>query len=291
MSSAPRWLTVFGLTAATAIVCADPAQAQTILCKPITSVPFEITTSGVYCADSALRFTSDPAGVSAAIYVKADHVVVDLNGFTLEGPVDPTTPPPGAPAIGVGIYAKNQSHVTVRNGTVRTFRRGVFIEGSVPLSPNDQGHVVEGLNVAGASHEGIAVEGTGSIVRKNRVLGTAGAAVEAHGIRVKGLRPQVLDNEVTSTYGGGGAAGHGIHVDASGAVVEGNRVGNSDQPSSASVGILVRGPDAQVVGNRLALLGEGILFELPPGTGKYRDNLTTGVGTPYTGGTDAGNNQ
>jgi len=150
--------------------------------------------------------------------------------------------------------------------------------------------VVEGVNVDGCTHEGIAVEGAGSIVRKNRVLGTGGEAnVESHGIRVKGLRPQVLDNEVTRTWGSFGAEGHGIHVDAAGAVVEGNRVGN-DETGPPSLGILLLGPDALVVGNRLTLLAQGIFFT-PQATGKYRDNLASGVANPYTGGTDAGNNQ
>jgi len=38
---------------------------------------------------------------------------------------------------------------------------------------------------------------------------------------------------------------------------------------------------------RLAVLDLGVAFGAP---GRYRDNLTTGVTTPYKGGDDAGNN-
>jgi hypothetical protein len=43
-----------------------------------------------------------------------------------------------------------------------------------------------------------------------------------------------------------------------------------------------------VVRNDVSLMGSGVLFV---GAGKYRDNLTSGVTTPLTGGTDAGNNE
>jgi hypothetical protein len=52
---------------------------------------------------------------------------------------------------------------------------------------------------------------------------------------------------------------------------------------------LLSGDDILVVGNAIAGMGNGVLFT--GGSGKYRDNLTSGVGTPYSGGVDAGNNQ
>jgi len=49
--------------------------------------------------------------------------------------------------------------------------------------------------------------------------------------------------------------------------------------------------NAIVEGNRLGRLASGIWFNpLTQATGKYRDNITTNVTIPYTGGTDAGNN-
>jgi hypothetical protein len=46
-----------------------------------------------------------------------------------------------------------------------------------------------------------------------------------------------------------------------------------------------------VVNNRITVADREIEYESGSGsTGKYRDNLTFGVTTPFTGGTDAGNN-
>jgi hypothetical protein len=44
------------------------------------------------------------------------------------------------------------------------------------------------------------------------------------------------------------------------------------------------------VGNRLSTLDRGIVFT-PEASGKYRDNMASGVTVPYQGGISAGNNQ
>jgi len=74
-------------------------------------------------------------------------------------------------------------------------------------------------------------------------------------------------------------------------VVENNRLGNQAL-SAASLGIdvLSGSTDVLLVGNRMATMAVGLDYEATA-TGKYRDNLTTGVTSPYMGGTDAGNNQ
>jgi subtilisin family serine protease len=262
-------------------------------CQKISDVPHTIVASGVYCLDRDLArvFRDD---VDAAITVSADHVVVDLNGFTLRALLDSPGPAPGpGPTRAAGIHALNRTHVTVKNGTIRGFHRAVFLEGVGDGSEGDQGHVVEGVSADGNAHEGIVVEGSGSLVRRNRVLGTGGGEVTAdnHGIRVTGLRPQVVDNDVAEIYGSGDGHGHGIHVESTGAVVERNRVGNTALVDGPASGIVLLGTETLVVGNRLSTLDRGIVF-VPQGTGKYRDNLATGVTIPYAGGgTDAGNNQ
>jgi hypothetical protein len=183
--------------------------------------------------------------------------------------------------------------VTVKNGTIRGFHRGVFLEGIGDGTEGGQGHVVEGVNADDNAHEGIVVEGSGSIVRRNRVLRTGGGegTGENHGIRVTGLRPQVVDNDVTETRGSDDAEGHGIHVDATGAVVERNRLGNTSLVDIPVSGIVLLGTDSLVVGNRLITLDRGIVF-VPQATGKYRDNMAGAVTLPYVGGgIDAGNNE
>jgi len=69
--------------------------------------------------------------------------------------------------------------------------------------------------------------------------------------------------------------------------VEKNRAAASGVTSAGI--FLESGASVLVMNNRMTGLTSGIVFSTS--TGKYRDNLTSGVGTPYTGGTNAGGNQ
>src|SRR5262245_3126819 len=91
-------------------------------CTPIKSVPTVITTQGVHCLTQNLT-----TGITSgnAITVGTNTVTVDLNGFT-HGHT--------RSADVNGIAATGRRNVTVTNGTIRGFRRGVSIltsEGTV----------------------------------------------------------------------------------------------------------------------------------------------------------------
>jgi hypothetical protein len=74
-----------------------------------------------------------------------------------------------------------------------------------------------------------------------------------------------------------------------GMVIEGNRVSNVTlNVSSIAINPASGAYNTLVVNNRIADFDEGISFG---NTGKYRDNLAIDTTTPYTGGTDAGNNK
>ena len=90
-----------------------------------------------------------------------------------------------------------------------------------------------------------------------------GANANATGIVVLGNGPQVLNNAVINTVAQGTGIARGIHL------------------------LVVTGGLA--VNNRITEADRGINYAAGS-TGKYRDNLTFGVTTPFTGGTDAGNN-
>jgi hypothetical protein len=51
---------------------------------------------------------------------------------------------------------------------------------------------------------------------------------------------------------------------------------------------LLRSQSAIAVANEITRTNHGLLFE--QSSGDYRDNVCLGVATPYSGGTDAGNN-
>src|SRR6266446_3169384 len=89
-----------------------PAQAETINCTPITSVPTTITVQGIYCFTQHLN-TAITTG--NAIDIQTNNVVLDLNGWKLGGLA--AGPDTGA----TGIRANDRQNITIKNGTVRGF--------------------------------------------------------------------------------------------------------------------------------------------------------------------------
>jgi glucose/arabinose dehydrogenase len=254
------------------------------LCQPIVTLPYTITGQGRYCF---VRNLSTNQTTGAAITIDSDFVVLDLKGFKLGG---------GGAGLGTqatGVLALERRNVTVRNGNIRGFHRAVFLDDQTVDASASQGHVVEGLRLDENTFAALEIHGTGNIIRGNQVVTTGGTTssgpnVDIYGVRSRGPGMRVLGNDVSDTVGVGTGSGIAIDLLATAAVVERNRLANDAAPT-ASFGIRVAGTDIQVVNNRMSLFGSGVFFV--GGNGKYRDNVTSGVGTPYTGGTDAGNNQ
>ena len=236
---------------------AAPARAETVTCTAVTSLPFVITVQGIYCfkADQTTNIAS-----GNAIDIQTNNVVLDLNGFKLGG----LAAGPGTTTI--GIHALNRQNITIKNGTIRGFLGGIFLENSA----GSQGHLVENIRADQNTSVGIQVEGAGCIVRNNQVVATGGTTIgggtaNAWGILVSGAGSRVLNNDVINTVKqGGGTTAVAI------------------QFATASVGGLA-------VNNRLTVADKGIEFA-GTATGKYRDNLTFGIATPFTGGTVVGTN-
>lgn len=69
-------------------------------------------------------YTTPSTAGKAVIEIDADNVVLDLTGVTLSGgahqPWD---------REGWGVHAANHSHITIRGGTIRGYRYGIFIQG------------------------------------------------------------------------------------------------------------------------------------------------------------------
>jgi hypothetical protein len=101
-----------------------------------------------------------------------DRVTVDLNGFSIIGPFDCSSGPPGAPGSGDGIVTTS-GHVHVRNGMVR----GIGRDG---LSLGDDARV-DGVTIACSGRDGISA----------------------------GARARVTDNDITHTGGNGMTLGSG----------------------------------------------------------------------------------
>lgn len=256
------------------------AQAETTICTTISSLPMTISAPGAYC----LR--SNPAPLTAlsgsAISINADDVVLDLNGFKIEN-----TAPANQMA---GVSAVDRKGLIIRNGVIRGFYRGVYISDTGA----SLGHLIDAIRADANRHAGIWVEGEASLVRRSQVTGTGGTTAvpntDTYGIRVAGSGVRVLDNDVSETLGVGTGVGKALFLEAAhGAVVDLNRAGNTTLATGYAGITVMSGDDLVVSANYLTTLEFGVIFV--GGSGKYRDNLTAGVITPYTGGTDAGNNQ
>jgi hypothetical protein len=258
-------------------------ESRLALCTVIPSLPHTITAQGRYCLDKNLA-TSVPSG--AAITVASDFVTLDMRGFKIGGGGA------GAGTMTYGVHARNRKNVIVKNGNIRGFRRAVFLEDDTPGLTASQGHLVENVRVDDNTEAGIWVMGPGSVVRRNMVVNTgwAGTIADTFGILVDGAAARVLDNEVTDTVGTGAGSGRAIAVArANGAVIEKNRLGNASP--GAAYGVRVgSGSNVLVIDNRFAALTFGVKYEAGSG-GAFRRNLTHGVGTPFSGGTNAGQNQ
>ena len=238
---------------------AAPARAETVNCTAITALPAVITVQGVYCftGDLATAMTS-----GHAIDIQTNNVVLDLNGFKLGGLAA------GPGTVANGIFASDRQNITIKNGTIRGFLRGIILQQDSGDFGASRGHVVEAIRADQNTRSGIAVGGSGTIVRNNQVVATGGTTVfgakaDAFGISVGGAGPRVLNNDVIDTVKQGSGTARGIFFD-------------------GAVGGLA-------VNNRITEADSGIEY-FAGGTGKYRDNRTFGVTTPFTGGTDIGNN-
>lgn len=239
-------------------LCMVPVGAETTLCTVIDALPYTISTPGVYCLTSDFDVNLN---AGAAITIDSSHVVLDMNGHKIGNGA-------GNATQAYGVYALNRTSLTVRNGTAIGFLIGVSIKDTSGGYATVQNCIVEDVRANFNKYQGINVEGKMNVVRNNHVLYTYGttyfgANVSAYGIRVVGHSPRVLNNEVSEVFKSGTGAAYGI--------------------------FLVSVSDGFAYENRVAVVTNGIVY-FGASTGKYKDNLTSGVTTAFSGGTDAGGN-
>jgi hypothetical protein len=266
------------------LLFANFAQAETTNCTAITSLPITITTQGIYCLTSDL---STGMTVGNAIEIATSNVVIDLNGHKLGGLAAGT----GTGAR--GIFAYQRQNITIRNGTVRGFFQGILLSDSSPYTTS-HGHLIEDIRADMNTFTGIEAAGRGNIIRNNQVVNTGGSTSTNYAYGILGVGPgtRVINNDIIETKEQSTGSASGIYLqNAPGSVVENNRIGNSSTGPGTSNGIYITGSstDVLVSNNRVTTMNNGVYYD--SATGKYRDNLTSGVTTPFTGGTDAlGNN-
>lgn len=163
------------VTLATFLFVPTLSRADTV----IDHIPYTITAPGEYVLQSNITVRE-----SVGITVTADNVVINLNGFTLtklrQGPED-----------GIVVDGNN---VTVRNGTIDGFFRGVFVTGSqatvrdlelrrnegvgVYLSGGDDNTVTNCFIVGDGGSAGIGIgSSNGDLLKNNQICECENAVV------------------------------------------------------------------------------------------------------------------
>jgi nitrous oxidase accessory protein NosD len=264
------------------LLSAAPARAETTQCTAITSLPATISAQGIFCLTGNLA-TNLASG--NAITITKNNVTIDMNGFKLGNLAA------GTGTTATGIFADQKKNITIRNGTIRGFLRGIHLEDTSPFTASS-GHLIEDIRADGNTWVGIVVEGTGNVVRNNQVVSTGGSTFDgrAWGILAAGPGARVINNDVTDTTRQNGDT-YGIWFgDCDNCIAEGNRVSDTSAGTATSYGIYIEfSSNAMVVDNRIATADNGVFYFSSTG-GEYRDNITDGVTTPYTGGTPIGDN-
>ena len=116
---------------------------------PIDSLPFTITQCGSYYLTGCLLGQSGSDGIT----IDADHVTLDLNGFSLLGV-------PGA-LVGINVPGAH-TNIRVENGTVAQWAKGGISAGSAVASSFDEVRIV-GNGTNGVEGHGLVV-GEGCVV-------------------------------------------------------------------------------------------------------------------------------
>lgn len=260
-------------------------RAETLDCTAITSLPYVITTQGIYCLTGNLS-TSMTSG--NAIEIQTNNVTIDLNGYKLGGLGA------GDGTQARGIYSSQRKNITIKNGTIRGFRYGIYLDGGG--SNLGSGHVVQDIRADGNTQAGIYVTGTSSVVRNNQVVDSGGTTISTNafaiGIRVAGPGSQVMDNQVADTHATGSGDAYSILVVnmSDGTVVQGNRVSNISLPASGtSYGIYAYGNAGSTSHN--VAISHNIIAEMTIGieygtyaSGLYAHNIVMNCGTAFSGG-------
>ena len=261
-------------------IFSSTATAETTQCTAITTIPITITTQGIYCLNGNL---SGNLATGSAITIATNNVTIDFNGYKLGNLAA------GAGTLANGIFADQKKNITIRNGTIRGFLRGIWLEDTSPYS-NSSGHLVEDVRFDGNTYMGIWVKGAGSIIRKNQVVKTGGSTETnttygyAYGIITYGPGVRVSGNDIidiTSSFAYALSVSFGV-----GTVVAGNRISGISAVGNGRGINLNLSHNATVSDNRIAgVPDDGIYFNASDGI--YMNNTVSGSTTPFTGGSPA----
>jgi nitrous oxidase accessory protein NosD len=207
-------LLLAGLLCVAACLPARAADVQDNCAHTVESLPATLDAQGTWCL---ARDLSTNAASGIAINVANNNVTLDCNGHAIDGTA-------GAATAAIAVNANGRRATTIRNCRIRGFRYGINLDG------NTGANLVEDNVLEANTWVGIGSEGSGDIVRRNRVLDTgASTTAEARNPTAIYVLGSVLvqDNMISGVVAPVGTNGYayGIYVRQSeDASVLGNRV-------------------------------------------------------------------
>lgn len=238
-----------------AIPCVAAAQLGGPKILRQQNLPIVITAPGSYRLATNLTVSSPSM---TAIFVKADDVTIDLDGFTIQGPQV------GAVGNGSGVNTDVRNNVVVRNGVVRGFFDAAAACVSLPGGNNR----VENLRVVDCPQLAIFV-GPGGVVRDCQVMSSVSGIHAGTGSMITG---NTVVNSASHAFG--------VFAPYKGVSI----VGNSCQGSGDTC-VLIRADGNRIEGNTITSNSAGL--DLTGGTGNfYARNFLHGNGTAVLGGAD-----
>jgi len=202
-------------------VCAFAVDGQVLINMATVAAaggfPYKITQAGSYKLSGNLTV---PDGDTTAIVIAHDHVIIDLNGFSIIGPVDCSG---GFPCTGIGsqngfgIAAGSDSpvqsyfNITIRNGTIQGMGHdGIHLLGDSIL--------LEDLHVRNNGLSGIVVRSPGPISSTSNVILNHNTVQKNSSYGIKTYAGLITDNTVADS------GFQGISVQVGGATVARNLV-------------------------------------------------------------------
>jgi len=174
---------------------------------PIASAPYAITTSGSY------YLTTNLSSTGHGIIVQADHVTVDLMGFSVTG---------DGSGSDYGVFLDGDAtrpvrNVRVHNGAIEGFYNGIRLEFA-------RQNTLDDLRIAKCMSTGLILVGTGgSLCSGNKIVSCA-----------------ISEN-----------TGYGIYLAGGGGAVDGNVIEECSIGENGNTGITLYGSSGSCAGNRI----------------------------------------
>jgi hypothetical protein len=191
---------LFVLAAFAALLFGAMANAQTQINQAnISSFPYVITQPGSYILTSNIT-VSVPG--TTAIFIQANNVVLNLNGYSVSGPLTCTGSSCNSTSAAAGVYGI-AANATIENGSISGFYYGAEVfSGSIrELQFSSCVYCIYAYNAA---------------IRHNTIIGSAQNAIyafysnvgdntisQAYGTGIYGSYSSIINNSVYQTTGGG----------------------------------------------------------------------------------------